>query len=221
VADVAGGSLMALIGLLAAVNQRHRTGRGQWVDAAMFDGVFSLATMVFGMVDAGLDQPGPGRMMLNGRLPCYNVYPTADGRYMALGALEPKFWVNFCRAVDREDLIPGQFGGPEVLDEAARIFGGRTQAEWVDFLADVDCCCEAVLTLDEAARSPLAASKNLVNRDAEGNRYLAPPLCLSDSPNADHRPAPALGADTRDVLLAAGLTRPEIDDLAKRGVIGL
>ena len=97
IADLAGGSLMALAGLLAAIIQRERTGRGQFVDAAMFDGAFSLATMVFGGVQAGLEHAEAGQMLLTGRFPCYGLYRTRDGKYMSLGALEFKFWKNFAR----------------------------------------------------------------------------------------------------------------------------
>ncbi len=92
IADLAGGSLMGLCGLLVAVIQREKTGRGQFVDVSMFHGSLSLATMVFGGIQAGLEEPFPGKMVLNGRFPCYGLYRTKDGRYMSLGALEFKFW---------------------------------------------------------------------------------------------------------------------------------
>ncbi|CAO0820470.1 hypothetical protein DFAR_150002 [Desulfarculales bacterium] len=104
-ADLAGGSWPALIGLLAAMIQRGTTGRGQLVDTAMFDGPLSMATMVFAEVAAGLSQDEPAGMLLSGGAPCYGLYHTKDGGYMALGALEPKFWQNFCQAVQCPDLL--------------------------------------------------------------------------------------------------------------------
>ena len=110
IADLAAGSLMALSGLLAAVIQRHSTGQGQFVDISMFHGSLSLATMVFAGIEAGLEDPEPGKMLLNGRFPCYGLYRTSDSRYMSLGCIEPKFWENFCAAVERPDLANHQFG---------------------------------------------------------------------------------------------------------------
>lgn len=219
VADLAGGSLLALVGLLTAVVQRGATGRGQFVDTSMFDGSLSLATMVFAGMEAGLERPRPGGMVLNGAYPCYGLYKTADGGYMSLGALEPKFWVNFCSALGREDLRDHQFGGPEIVDEVAGIFAGRTRAEWAAFWADHDACCEAVLTLDEAADSDLTAARGMLSRDEAGRRFLACPLKLSASPPGDQRPAPALGQHSDQVLRAAGVSQETITALREMGVL--
>ena len=219
IADLAGGSLMALAGLLAAIIQRERTGRGQFVDAAMFDGAFSLATMVFGGVQAGLEHAEAGQMLLTGRFPCYGLYRTRDEKYMSLGALEFKFWENFCTTVNRQDLVGEQFGGPEVVTEVEQIFASRTRDEWVDQLKDSDACCEPVLTLEEAADSPLVDARNMVTRSHDGSRFLASPIKLSDSSAADDRPAPALGGDTRAILKGLGLSGDDLASLAEQGVI--
>ncbi len=218
VADLAGGSLMALVGLLAALFQRERTGEGQFVDTSMFHGSFSLATMVFAGVDQGLEEPLPGKMLLNGRFPCYGLYRTSDGGYMSLGALEYKFWENFCRAVGREDLVPEQFGGPETIAALQEIFASRSRAEWIEFLKHVDACCEPVLTLDEAAESDLVAAAGMVHRGAEG-RVLGSPLRLSKSPALEDAPAPALGEHSREVLGELGLGPDDLDELLRQGII--
>ncbi len=218
VADVAGGSLPALAGLLAAVIQRKNTGTGQFVDISMFHGVLSLATMVMSGVERGLEEPLPGRMLLNGRFPCYGIYSTKDGRYMSLGALEFKFWENFCHAVDRHDLIHGQFGGPEVVHAVEEIFVGRTMHEWRELLADKDCCCEPVLSLTEAANSELVSSRGMLETMPHGSRQFMPPIRLAGSPNSAGRPAPGLGEHTREVLADLGLTAHELERLAREGV---
>jgi alpha-methylacyl-CoA racemase len=219
IADVAGGSLMALTGLLAAIIQRERTGRGQFVDASMFDGALSLATMVFGAVQAGMEHAEAGKMLLTGRFPCYGLYRTRDEKYMSLGALEFKFWENFCTAVNREDLVGAQFGGPEVIAEVQQIFATRIRDEWVQRLKDSDACCEPVLSLEEAAASRLVEARNMITRSPDGSRFLASPVKMSDSSPADDLPAPALGADTREILNALGLSEGEIASLAEQGVI--
>jgi alpha-methylacyl-CoA racemase len=221
IADLAGGSLMALTGLLAAIIQRERTGRGQFVDASMFDGAFSLATMVFGAVQAGLERAEAGQMLLTGRAPCYGLYPTKDGKYMSLGALEFKFWENFCTAVDRKDLVGAQFGGPEIVAEVQQIFASRTRDDWVLELKDTDACCEPVLSLDEAAASALVQASNMVTRSNDGSRFLASPIKLSDSPAADDLPAPALGADTRNILTQLGLSEDDLASLVEQGTISV
>ena len=219
IADVAGGSLMALTGLLAAVIQRERTGKGQFVDVSMYDGAFSMATMVFAGVESGMEFPEPGKMMLNGRFPCYGLYKTSDGRYMSLGALESKFWKNFCMAVGREDLLGAQFGGPEVITELARLFASKTRDEWTEFMAEADACCEPVLNLNEAADSPLTHARSMVNRDPEGKRFLGFPLKLSESEPPTDEPAPALGQHTKEILAGLGITEKELQSLLYDGVI--
>ncbi|MCA1962035.1 MAG: CoA transferase [Desulfomonile sp.] len=220
IADLAGGSLMALTGLLAAIIQRERTGKGQFVDTAMLDGSFSLATMIFAGIEAGFDVPGPGNMFLNGLLPCYGLYRTKDGRFMSLGALEPKFWHNFCAAVGRNDLAGGQFAGPDVVAQVQQIFAGKTQQEWVDFMKGHDACCEPVLTLTEAADSELLRSRGMITAATGGRpRQLGCPLKLSGSQPTEDVPAPLLGQHTHEVLGKLGLSADKLKELAKQGVI--
>ncbi|MCX5873161.1 MAG: CaiB/BaiF CoA-transferase family protein [Deltaproteobacteria bacterium] len=219
IADVAGGSLMAMTGLLAAVIQRERTGKGQLVDVSMFHGVLSLATMVFSGVEAGLESPEPGKMFLNGRYPCYGLYRTSDGEYMSLGAIELKFWQDFCTAVGREDLMGGQFGGPEIIAELDKLFASRTLGQWIEIMANADACCEPVLKLDEAVQSPLADARSMANYGPDGKRFLGCPLKLSESLPPSDKPAPALGQHTRDILAQVGITDEEMQSLASEGVI--
>ncbi len=219
IADLAGGSLMALTGLLAAIIQRDRTGKGQFVDVSMYDGAFSMATMVFAGVEAGMEFPEPGKMMLNGRFPCYGLYKTSDGRYMSLGALESKFWKNFCMAVGREDLLGAQFGGPKVITELAGLFASKTQDEWTESMVTADACCEPVLNLNEAADSPLTRARSMVSSDPEGKRSLGFPLKLSESEPPADVPAPALGQHTKEILAGLGITEKELQSLAGEGAI--
>ncbi len=219
IADLAGGSYLALAGVLAAIIQRQKTGRGQFIDAAMFDGALSLATMVFAGVDAGLEVPEPAKMLLNGRFPCYGLYRTKDDCYMSLAALEFKFWRNFCTAVDRDDLEGGQFGGPEVVAELERLFAAKTREEWAELMSSADACCEPVLSLEEASRSSLAGERGMVNRADGGKRFLGFPLKMSDSPRSADEPAPELGEHTREILSLIGLTDDEIESLRSQKVI--
>ncbi len=219
IADLAGGSLTGLCGLLVALIQRGNTGRGQFVDVSMFHGSLSLATMIFGAVEAGLEEPFPGKMVLNGRFPCYGLYRTADRRYMSLGALEFKFWQNFCNAVGRPDLVTHQFGGPEIVREVETIFASHTQPEWVEFMRDHDACCEPVLSLKEAVDSDLVSARDMLKRGPDGQRFLGFPLRLSDLPPEVDVPAPKLGEHTHEILSQLGLSTQELEALASEGVI--
>ena len=139
-ADLVGGSMQAVVGILLALQARTSTGNGQLVDVSMTDGVEVLL-------------PVTGSNMLTGGLACYNLYPTGDGRCMAVGALEPKFWVNLCQAIGATDLIPVQFvpeAQPQIRDRLAAEFTKRTQAEWWDLFRSIDACVTPVLTAEEA-----------------------------------------------------------------------
>ena len=219
IADLAGGSLMALAAVLAALLQRERTGNGQYVDVSLFDGALSLSTSVFAGVNAGLEPAAPAQMTLNGRYPCYSIYQTSDGRYMTLAALEPKFWKNFCMAVSREDLLDRHNGGPEVALELEKLFACRTQAEWIQCFSTIDACCEPVLNLSEAVDSSLARARSMQNLACDGKKFIGFPLKLSASPPQADEPAPALGQHTKDILLSLGVTDAEMQILKSQGVI--
>ena len=219
IADLAAGSLMALSGLLAAVIQRHSTGRGQFVDISMFHGSLSLATMVFAGIESGLEAPEPGKMLLNGRFPCYGLYRTSDSRYMSLGCIEPKFWENFCAAVERPDLASHQFGAPEIVKEVENIFAAKTQRQWIELMKDHDACCEPVVSIKDSVESDLVKARNMVNSGPTGSRCLASPFKLSGSETADEIPAPGLGQHTGEILSGLGLSADDLDRLSREGVI--
>jgi crotonobetainyl-CoA:carnitine CoA-transferase CaiB-like acyl-CoA transferase len=219
IADLAAGSLMALTGLLAAVIQRHSTGQGQFVDVSMFHGSLSLATMVFAGIEAGLEQPEPGKMLLNGRFPCYGLYRTLDGHHMSLGCIESKFWQNFCTAVGRPDLAAHQFGPPETVKEVENIFATKTQEQWILFMKDHDACCEPVLSINHAVESDLVKARKMLNNGPSGNRHLAPPFRLSESTVLNDVPAPALGQHTREILSRLNVSDDELERLSREGVI--
>jgi alpha-methylacyl-CoA racemase len=218
IADFVGGSMLGMIGLLAAIIHREKTGEGQFVDTAMFDGALAAASMVFGGVRAGMEDPRPAGMLLNGKYPCYNVYKTKDGRHMALGAIEAKFWRNFCAAVGRDDLLDHQYGGEYGISEVQKIFQERDFAEWTQFFTTVDACCDPVLTLPEAAESQLVKARSMIAK-SNGKTFLGSPLKLSACPPPQETPAPALGEHTNDVLTDLGISPSEIQRLASEGVI--
>jgi crotonobetainyl-CoA:carnitine CoA-transferase CaiB-like acyl-CoA transferase len=173
---------------------------------------------------AGSTIPVGGKYVLSGAYPFYNVYETGDGKFMTLGALEPKFWANFCRKVEREDLAARQFDSGErrenLFEEVRAIFKSRTQAEWVELMLDADCCCEPVLSMSEAFEHAQTRARAMV-REAEGSniKQLGFAYKMSDTPPREASRAPALGEHTAELLADAGMSKEEIIRLGEAGVI--
>ncbi len=226
IADLGGGALMAAFGILAALRERDRSGEGQHVDIAMADGVLSMMALGAARRLAGEAVPPRGGDPLAGGLVCYRPYACSDG-WVALAALEPRFWSAWCRGVGREDLVGGQFEAPgsAVHAEMQAIFASRTRAQWEDFAADVECCLEPVLGLDEVLASERVAARGMVCEldqpgVAEPVRQLGSPVRLSRTPADTGRlPGPELGAHTETVLRAAGYDEERIAELLRAGAV--
>jgi crotonobetainyl-CoA:carnitine CoA-transferase CaiB-like acyl-CoA transferase len=156
IADLAGGSMQAVIGILLALEARHRTGRGQRVDISMFAGSAALLTVPLASMQTTGDPPERGNQLLSGRYACYHVYPAAEKSYVAVGALEPKFWSNLCRELGREDLIPDQFATEprqgEIKTALAAEFSKASAEEWFARVGAKDCCVTPVRNLKDAVR---------------------------------------------------------------------
>ena len=222
IADLAGG-MIAGFAILAALLARERTGRGQFVDVSMFDVMVSMLPIPAAHHFAGSTIPVGGKYVLSGAYPFYNVYETTDGKFMTLGALEPKFWANFCRKVDREDLAARQFDAGErrenLFEEMRNIFKSRTQSEWVALMSDADCCCEPVLSMSEAFVHAQTRAREMVRQSSSVTDQLGFSYKLSDTPATEESQAPALGEHTAELLDAMGITREERRRLKEAGVI--
>ena len=223
VADLAGG-MIAGFAILAALLSRQRTGRGQYVDVSMFDVMLSMLPIPAANHFAGATIPVGGKYVLTGAYPFYNVYETRDEKFMTLGALEPKFWANFCRKVQREDLIARQFDAGErranLFDEVREIFRSRKQTEWVDLMRDADCCCEPVLSMSEAFDHAQTRAREMIG-EVEGTNIsqLGFAYKLSETPSRAAARAPELGEHTAELLAGVGINKEERDRLSEAGVI--
>jgi crotonobetainyl-CoA:carnitine CoA-transferase CaiB-like acyl-CoA transferase len=221
VADIGGGSMMALIGMLAAIIRAQTTGSGDHVDIAMADGAFAWLSIHMGDHFAGGVEAGPEAMLLNGRFPCYAVYECSDGRYITVGALEPQFWARVCEAIGRPDLEPTRVD-PEALITWRDIFVTRTREEWMELLGGPDTCVGPVNDLGEAAAEPQLRHRQMVvelEHPTEGPLpQVGTPIKLRNRPGGPRTAPPALGGDTRRLLFEAGYSDPDIDTLVLDGV---
>ena len=226
IADLGGGALMAVAGIMIALQERARSGEGQLVDCSMFDGSLSFLAMLAGEMLADGSAPRRGELRLAGGIVCYRPYECADG-YVTLGALEPKFWAEFCRGVAREDLLDHAFDPPGSAAHRALsdIFAARTREQWRAFASEHECCLEPVLDLDEALDGDQVAARDmLIDLPQPGAerpvRLLGVPIKLSRTPGDPTRaPGPGLGEHTRAVLAEAGYSAEEIDALLEAGAV--
>jgi crotonobetainyl-CoA:carnitine CoA-transferase CaiB-like acyl-CoA transferase len=223
IADLLGGAASAAIAILASLLGAQRQGRGRYIDVSMADA--SLAHGIFAL--NALEQHGHtlarGCDLLTGGVPCYGVYATQDGRFVAVGALEEKFWRALCATIERDDLVPQQFARGEAGDAARRelqsVFGAAPLAHWVSLLAQVDCCVTPVLTLDEALADPQFAARAMIATRSDGTHAFAPPFVVSNVHPAVAGEAPGQGADSTTVLREAGLGADAIAALLAAGVV--
>jgi crotonobetainyl-CoA:carnitine CoA-transferase CaiB-like acyl-CoA transferase len=226
VADVAGGGWPAAVGVLAALRRRDATGEGAHVDVSITEGALALLSMPLAMASARGTPLARAREPLAGGSACYDVYRTRDGRFVALGALEPKFFAAFCAAAGRPELAERQLeragAGPRAELEA--LFAERTRAEWEALAAAHDVCLAPVLEGDEPRGDPQLAARGAfveVETPWEGRSLpgVATPVRFRDA-EAPRRPAPRLGEHGVEILREAGFSAGEIDALRRGGVLG-
>jgi alpha-methylacyl-CoA racemase len=210
-ADIAGATLAAMH-ILAALVRRGVTGEGASLDVAILDAVVGLLVPL----GAGLASARAGHGSLAGSDPCYTTYRSRDGRWLAVGALEPTFWAAFCRGIGRQDLVARQFD-PAARAEVDGVIAGRDASEWLAHFGP-EACVVPVLTTAEAADDPHIRARGLVVDGGRAPRVVSP--FASGGSHASERPAPGLGEHTREVLLDAGWSTEELGELEQAGVLG-
>ena len=226
IADVGGGALMGAVGILAALHDRARTGRGRFVDISMLDGAVSwLAMHAAGFFMDGIP-PRRGETRLSGGIACYRVYRCADGKHVTVGALEPQFWAALCKALDVPEFIERHYAPPEEQDRMAEriqeILLRRTRDEWVTELADLDACFGPVNDFAEAFADPqvIARGMRVDVPTPEGPTGAAGnPIKMVGEEQPAPGPAPGFGEHTDEALAAAGFSETEIADLKASGVV--
>jgi crotonobetainyl-CoA:carnitine CoA-transferase CaiB-like acyl-CoA transferase len=223
VADILGGAVVPAMGILAALFDAKRSGQGRYVDVAMTEGVLSHNLQALAAVASTGHVRPCGADFLSGREPCYAVYRTSDGKHMAVGALERKFWDRVCDVLARPDLkaCHWEVRGKDAQwgkEELGRIFASRPQAHWVEKFRAEDCCVTPVLALEDSFDDPQIRARGMVLR--EGNvLQLAPPLKMSEYEFEVERAAPAPGEHSEQILREAGYADAAIEKMRASGVI--
>lgn len=228
IADIAGGTLYAVIAILLALVSRKVTGKGQLCDVSMMDGSISLLAYTLGEWSGWGRLPERGNELLTGGYACYKIYATKDNRHVSLGAIEDKFWAEFCQKVEREEYIRFQWDKerqPDIIADIEEIIRGKTREEWEAFFAGSDICFTPVLDLEEMCRHPQVAARDMIlkleNIAGSGKDMILTgiPIKLSETPGKVELNFPELGEHNNEILQAAGYTLEEIEEFRKRKVI--
>ena len=224
IADFAGGGLYAAFAILAAIIARQTTGRGQYVDMAMSDGVTSLLAMFTGQYFSGGLVPTRGDGFLNGGIPAYNVYECGDGKYLSIGCLEPWFWTELCQAMGADKYTQHQ-NDRSKFDEMFDFFRGRfkekTRDEWFEQLRQRDICVGPVLAMDEVFANPHVQARQMeieVEHPTLGKvKQVGIAPKFSETPGSVRRTGPERGEHTDEVLRESGFSDAEVAALREAG----
>ena len=228
IADLVAGGLYSVIGILTALMARQNTGRGQFVDISMLDGVVSLIPDAAALFFAEGESPRMGERRLTGGLPQYQTYRTKDGKYLAVGALEDKFWANLSRALGKPEWarqVPKEkeTRTQEIKGEMARIFLTKTREEWLEILMKEDTCVTAVHSLEETFSDPQVLHRKMLveipHPKAGRIKQVGVPIKFSETPGEVCTPAPEIGEHTEEILRALGYNQEGIENLRKGGII--
>ena len=224
IADIAGGSHPAVIGILAALFERVSSGQGRHLDISMSDGALALNVLTASAAAYSPSAPSYGDTFLNsGTL--YDYYQTSDQRWLSVGSLEPQFAQRLFEVLGYPEWLKESFNPPtqqvELKQKLIRVFASKTFTEWCDIFGQIDCCVEPVLTLKEALDHPLFMQRGLVkkvNNDQDELIYVASPLSAS-FPETKVELAHQLGQDTDEVLGTLGLSNDELQELRATKII--
>ncbi|MBN2332555.1 MAG: CoA transferase [Deltaproteobacteria bacterium] len=226
IADIAGGGMNAAIGILLALFAREKTGKGQYIDISMTDGMAGfLPTSLFFQQRTG-QEPRRADELLSHRYACYNTYETADGRYLSIGAVENRFWAQLCDLLDVPEYALLQYDDSrrkEIIAAMRTTFKQKTLDEWDAVLADHDICWGRVQSLSEVMADPLFRQREMVvdvkGKDGSMSKTLGVPVKLSETPGSVRTPPVDFGESTTAILEEFGYTQEEIKTLAEKKVL--
>lgn len=226
-ADIAGGSYMAMNAVMAALYQREKTGKGEWVDVSMVDAALPLSALQFAYHQGTKQGIGRGQYELSGGLANYNVYQCADGKYIALGSLEPKFWNKFCTKAAKPEWQDAFVKKGEALgqlkQQVAAFFVTKTRTEWIELFAADDICLTVVNDLEDLENDAYLNERGMFvqNEHPAVGKYktINQPLKFKETTFDNNWNAPELGSDSVLVLKELHYTNAQIDALRAKGVV--
>lgn len=225
-ADIAGGSLNALLGILMALLVRQQTGQGQYIDISMTDGVLGFLSLPLHFYQQTGQVPERGAHLLAHRYACYHTYLTADDRYLCVAPLEHRFWQILCRHLGLEQYSDHQYDENmrrQIIEDVQAVIRQKPLAVWKEELDKLDVCCEPVSSLNEVLENPLFQTRNMITTqtDATGTPHTVTgiPVKLSATPGRLRTGPVAFGASTGSVLQELGYSPDEIQRLKTEGVI--
>lgn len=226
VADIAAGGMQAAMAVMAALLRVGRTGNGEHVDVSIADGAFAMMSLYVDEYLATGTEPGPGHYILTGRYACYEIYECADGKYVSVGAIEPRFWANLCELVGLPQFAQRQMDDDsqdEIRDELAKAFATKPRDAWVDLLGPADTCVAPVNTVAEACEDPQTVARGLVVDAVSATdgpfRQAAPIWAGTDSTDRPYDVPDGTATDTTELLTAAGLAPDAVEALTGKGVV--
>jgi crotonobetainyl-CoA:carnitine CoA-transferase CaiB-like acyl-CoA transferase len=226
IADIAGGGMSAAIGILLALLARQKTGKGQYIDISMTDGMVAfLPAVLFFSRLTGKD-PRRSDEILSHRYACYNTYETADGKYLSIGAVENRFWKKLCEVIAVPEYAALQYDDQrrnEIIDFMRTTFKTKPLDEWEAVLGELDICWGRVQSLTEVLSDPLFIQREMVveieGRDGSKTKTLGVPVKLSETPGSVRTPPVDFGESTPAILQELGYSEEEIKLFADKGVI--
>ena len=224
IGDFGGGALYLAMGLLAGVLEARQSGHGQVVDTAMVDGVASLMTMQYGLMQMGLWKGARGQNLLDGGAPFYDVYETADSKHVSVAVIERRFYEELLEKIGlKGEVLPGQNdhrNWHKLRARLSEVFATRTRDEWCALLEGSDACFAPVLDPMEAVKHPHNAARGTYT-EVDGVVQPQPSPRFGRTPSSLRNPPPPPGSDTRQVLADWGFGAGEIEGLKKIGVIAI
>lgn len=226
VADIAGGGMNAVIGILLALQARHTTGRGQYIDISMTDACVSMLHLALEFQQASGQATERSDSLLSHRYAFYNTYETKDGKYLSIGALEYRFWSHLCQILEKPDYASLQYDEErreEIIDFMRETFKLKTLTDWKFLLGDLDICWGPVNTISDVLDDPLFKEREMVvdvkNEDGGKSKTIGIPVKLSDTPGRIKSPPVLFGSSTESVLKRFGFNEEEINGFREKSVI--
>jgi len=225
-ADIAGGSMNAVVGILLALYHRKTTGMGQYIDISMTDGLLGYLSLPHFFTLNDGKEPQRSLDLLSHRYACYNTYETADGGFIAIGAVENRFWEQLCDKLEVPDYSELQYDEHrrmEIITTIRTIFKMKSTDEWDEFLSASDVCYSRVYSLKEVLHLPLFLEREMVvpvtNKNGTASQALGIPIKMSESPGSIRTPPDSFGESSEAILSGLGYTPEQVRNFRRDGIV--